>query len=250
MGPVKRQLNLSLCIAAGLLLPGSSYAACDRDDIEYYLSKGFTTSQITALCTHGSDTEKKAPVTEAAPSPATQPKQSTAPAKPESQPSVVSPAPVAAPVPASVPSEPAGQAASAAGQAYESNEQFLKTAIDGHDVILGQNTLTYVLKMCMESGEEDLFGFAPESCPNVKYTVSLNGLELKKVKKKYTVYGPTVVRVKGQIKREIVGNFNPENDEARIKVMDQIGSGPKTDIPIRTGIPADQVKKVFNDIIK
>lgn len=250
MRPVKRQLNLSLCIAAGLMLPGLTYAACDRDDVEYYLGKGFTTSQITALCTHGSAAEKTAPATQAAPSPAPQPEKSAAPAKPEPQPSLASPAPVAAPAPVVAPSESASQTSSAAGQAYESNEQFLKTAIDGHDVILGQNTLTYVLRRCVESGEEDLFGFTPEKCPEVKYTVDLNGLELKTVKKKYTVYGPTVARVKGQIQRQIVGNFNPQNDDVRRMVMDQIDSGPKTDIPMRSGIPAEQVKKVFNDIIK
>jgi hypothetical protein len=166
---------------------------------------------------------------------------------PAKSPPQASPAPAVAPVPAS----PAVvQTPSAAGQSYDSNEEFLRTAIDGHDVILGTDTLTYVLKKCMEAGEEDLFGFAAEACPNVKYTVSLNGLDVKTVKKKYTFYGTTVVRVKGRIQREIVGNFDTLSDDARRFVMEKIDSGPKTDIPIRSGIPVDQVEKVFNDIIK
>jgi hypothetical protein len=244
MEPGKKLLNISLCLTtASILLPGVSYAGCSRDDIDHYLSKGFTPGQITALCTQDPAASDKKPAAEvssqknkqAVPANTVKTQENTSQSKPAES---------------ATPAATSAAGTSAAGPAYESNEQFLKTAIEGYDVVLGENKLSYVHKTCVKSGEEDLFGFIPMTCPDVKYTVSLMGLDVKSVKKRYTFYGPMVARVKGNIQREIIANFNPENDDVRKLVMDQIDTGPMTDIPIREGIPAAQVKKVFSEIIK
>lgn len=244
MEPGKKLLSLSICLTtAGILLPGVSYAGCSRDDIDHYLSKGFTTGQVTSLCTQATAGSEQKPVATDLGSKTGQ----AAPASKADTNEAGSSKQVAEPV-STQPVTPA--TTSAASAAYDSNEEFLKTAIQGYDVVLTENTLTYIHKTCVKAGTEDLFGFTKEICPDVKYTLNLNGLEVKKVKRQSTVYGPMVARVKGSIQREIVANFNPANDDVRKLVMDQINTGPKTDIIIREGIPAAQVKKVFAEIIK
>ena len=39
-----------LLLAPTLVSPGPSRAACDRDDVDHYLAKGFSPEQITTLC--------------------------------------------------------------------------------------------------------------------------------------------------------------------------------------------------------
>ncbi len=249
MEPGKKLLNLSICLATtSLLLPGVSYAGCSRDDIDHYLSKGFTPGQVTALCTQDSATSEKKTAAEVSSEKA----ELATPASKVTTKEAASTKKMAEPVstPAAKPVPAAAVATSAVGSAYESNEQFLKTAIEGYDVVLTENTLTYVHKTCVKAGQEDLFGFIPMTCPDVRYTISLTGLDVKKVKRQSTFYGPMVARVKGKIQRDIIANFNPKNDDVRKMVLDQINTGPMTDIPIREGIPAAQVKKVFSEIVK
>ncbi len=249
MEPGKKLLNLSICLAtASVLMPGLSYAGCSRDDIDHYLSKGFTTGQVTALCTQNSTTGDKKPVAEVSSQNAGQPASASTMTTNDAVGTKKMAEPASAPSAESVPA--AAVATSSVGSAYESNEQFLKTAIEGYDVVLSENTLTYVHKTCVKAGQEDLFGFIPMTCPDVRYTISLLGLDVEKVKRQYTFYGPMVARVKGKIQRDIIANFNPKNDDVRKMVLDQINTGPNTDIPIREGIPAAQVKKVFSEIVK
>jgi len=59
-----------------------------------------------------------------------------------------------------------------------------------------------------------------------------------------------VVRVKGRIQRKIVGSFKPASESARRMVLDTIDTGHWEDIPIRAGIPANEVKRVFAEIME
>lgn len=242
---VNRQ-RMQLCIVVlGAVLSGPAYAACEREDIDYYLGKGFTPAQITAICTQGPATKASETKTDRAPSSATQSDKHQEAVRPEPAPATGTSAESGG-----AGSESGKKQVSAAGAAHDSNEQFLKTAIEGYDVVLGPDTLSYVSRVCAEPEEgEDLFGFSAKSCSDVKYTLDLNGLEVKSVKKKYTIYGPMVVRVKGKIQREVVGSFKPESESARRMLMDKIDTGSWQDIPIRAGIPVDRVKRVFTEII-
>ena len=44
-----RTRRISLLACLGLVLAPASYAACDPDDVEFYLEKGFTQEQITKI---------------------------------------------------------------------------------------------------------------------------------------------------------------------------------------------------------
>ena len=46
----KNIINVMLCLATSLLLTNNVSAKCSKEDIDYYLEKGFSPDQITSLC--------------------------------------------------------------------------------------------------------------------------------------------------------------------------------------------------------
>ena len=132
-------------------LSHNAYSACSRDDVDYYLSKGFSTDQITTLCDTASQSKT-----------------------PEQQ-----------------------------AKSYNNTELFLREAIKGRNVVLTNHSLAYTLKVCINYGEEDLYGFAPKACPNVRFEITLKGLEAKEPVKKL-FFSPEEIEVKGTITRDVI----------------------------------------------
>ena len=199
-----------------ILLPGiivymlyttQVHAACSREDIEFYLDKGFSTDQITELCTAAPDTKRTDDIED-------QKEQ-----------------------------ESSQQAADSVS--VDDDELFLKTAIKAEDIGLGENTLHYTQKVCLEYGEEDLFGFTPKACPNVKYTIALKGLEVLKTGRKYGFHGPFEARVRSTIEFEIIGKIKDTKPEDRDLIIKKLDEGDQTGIPIRDDISLDRVKDVL-----
>ena len=188
-----------------MLCTSQAYAACSREDVQFYLDKGFSTEQITELC-------KSAPDAKPAEDQVQQKEQDSS----------------------------KQQVDSAA-----ENEQFLKTAIKGKDIGLDDDTLYYTLRACIEYGEEDLFGFTPKACPDVKYVISLKGLEVLGDGRKYGFWGPKEVRVRSKISFEILGNLKDTKPEDRELIVEKLDQGDKTGIPIRSDIDLDRVQQVL-----
>ena len=46
----KKIHNKFLLLVVCILLNNNVYAECKKEDVDYYLEKGFTTEQVTALC--------------------------------------------------------------------------------------------------------------------------------------------------------------------------------------------------------
>ena len=125
------------------------------------------------------------------------------------------------------------------------NEQFLKTAIKGKDIGLDEDVLFYTLRECIEYGEEDLFGFTPKACPDVRYVISLKGLEVLGDGRKYGFWGSKEVRVRSKISFEILGNLKDTKPEDRELIGEKLDQGDKTGIPIRSDIDLDRVQQVL-----
>ena len=103
--------------------------------------------------------------------------------------------------------------------------------------------------MCMEYGEEDLFGFTPKVCPDVSYIISLKGLEVVDTGKKYGFYGTPEVRIKSSaIKREIVGGLKNKKREERELILEKFEKGLEAAIPIRDDFSLEQVKQVLQEL--
>lgn len=184
-------------------------AGCSRDDVEFYLAKGFSNDQITELCSTPSGAGNEV-------------------SSPQSQNTRQESATVAA----------------------DANTLFLNRAIRAKKIDLSDESLQYTLEVCIEYGEEDLFGFTPKTCPDVTFMISLKDLKVLDTGKKYGFYGTPEVRVKGVIKREIIGNLEDQKPEDRELIMEKFEKGGKTAIPIREDFSLEQVKQVLQEIAR
>lgn len=189
-----------------ILISHQTYAACSRDDISFYLEKGFTTDQITALCSEVAATAEKTPINE--------------------QQSVTI--------------------------STDENVLFLKRAIKAQKIGLSHSTLIFTQKICIEYGDEDLFGFTAKVCPDITYMISFEGLEVLGTGKKYGFYGTPEVRVKSSlIKREIISELENKKQAERELILDKFNSfekGEETAIPIRDDFSLEQVKQALETL--
>ncbi len=212
--------------ALSLPLAANAQAGCSRADIDHYLEKGFTPAQITTLCGDSSTPQgmsrEEAPVAQPAPRTG------------------------AAVSPQTAPLESRSQADVYRGQGSRS---FFGDAIEGYDVVLAADTLSYTRNKCYNLGKEDLFGFASEVCPEVRYQINLNGLEIMKTAKKYLLFGPPEITVKGQISREVLSGLDGLNPKGQEDIKKMIGTSNEELLPIRQGTPKDRVEAELKKII-
>ena len=207
----------SLVLSTSVLMSaGVSHAACSREDVEFYLGKGFTPEQITSLC--ASPTEKAEPAKTSAEDKTTGDTSAT-----QSE-------------------EPASSAAATTQSTTDDNERFLQQAIKAKDVLLDPESLNYTVKICVEYGDRDLFGFAPKACPDVRFRIERKGLEVTKTGKKYFFYGTAQVKVRSGIGREIVGGLEQKDLEFEQTILEMIETGNETGIPIRDDFPLDEAE--------
>jgi hypothetical protein len=191
-----------------MMLSNHANAACSRDDITFYLDKGFSTDQISAMCseptTSVSDTSQ---------------------------------------------SEVQNNKQYSASAVVDDNALFLNRAIKAQEIKLSSDTLRYTQKVCIEYGEEDLFGFSPKVCPDITYIISLAGLKVLDTGKKYGFYGTKEVRVKSsEIKREIIGELKDKKPEERELIIEVFEKGEETAIPIRDDFSLEQVEEVLQQL--
>ena len=217
MRRLKPCASLVIPLAFSIVVPLSAQATCSRDDVDHYLEKGFTPSQITAIC-------RMAPVI-------------------PHQNAVI-------PAPSSVRQSPQVEQP---GQTYNvppsTPHHFMIDAINGYDTILTAETLSYTKKQCYDVGEEDLFGFSPEVCPEIRYTLHLKGMKMIDTTKKYFLFGPSEIQLEGQVQRDIIsdlGNLKPEQKEILLKKID---IGDKVALPIQQGTPMARVKTELQKIL-
>ncbi len=194
-----------------MMFSSQANAACSRDDITFYLDKGFSTDQITALCSEAAR-------------------------------------PAGAPDSETQKSEPQDTEQHSASAAVDENALFLQRAIKAQEIKLSSESLQYTQKICIEYGEEDLYGFTPKVCPNVTFIIALKGLEVTGTGKKYGFYGTPEVRVKSTVKREIIGKLKDQKPEDRVLIMEKFEQGDKTAIPIRDDFSLERVKQVLQDL--
>jgi len=210
------KLNLLLFTSATLAsIPHISNAACSRDDVQFYLDKGFSTTQITTLC------ETPTPQTNTQnPSSAT-PKISS--------------------------STSAATLSKTDNTQTNKTEQFLREAIKGRDISLTNEALTYTLKVCIQYGEKDLFGFTPNACPNVRFNIALKGLEVKEPEKKL-FFSPDGIEVNGDITRDVIHGLKEHKAEDQKLILKLLESGNKTTIPVRDDISIDQIFQTLDQL--
>ncbi len=194
-----------------VMFPDLAVAACTRSDVDYYLEKGFTREQVVAICTGRS-----------LPGDRVEPIPNHAPLAPTlSEPPVQKPA--------------------------EDLEDFLRSAIDGYDVQLTDEALHYTRKTCIEYGPYNQFGIKTEACPDVRYSIAREGMEVRKIKQAMLIFGNYEVIVAGRIDRRIL-DLNRYKPALRPAIQAHLERGNETLIPIRDGIPRERLEAVLREI--
>ena len=191
-----------------------AWAECSRDDIQFYLDKGFTTEQVTLLCSKpaGEGKKKYRAYTEEYVDRQDQEYQS---------------------------------------RMRVEREAALRNSIQAIDIRLERGYLYYVRPQCVSEGVEKDRAFGLKSCPNIRYRIKLAGLKVdEKEHKKRFLFGQKMVQVTGQIKRqEMPGAFADIPDEYWRNVLrKRLEKGNTTKIPLRDGVDFHFARGALKDI--
>ncbi|MDC1287566.1 hypothetical protein N8198_06750 [Gammaproteobacteria bacterium] len=200
-------------IALLFLTVTNAYAACTRDDIDYYLSKGFTQEQIAAICTEA--TEAAAPSTTASP-------------EAEADIAVVPPT----------------------GGSNEDAERYLREAINGDDVRVEGGFLHYTARICIPYGRfnDNKEPLTKETCEQVRYKVTLRGMEAKREWLSENLLRPRQVFLQGQIEREIVSDLDGFNSVERRQIIENLQTEVKAVVPIKENMSHKRLIESLNKI--
>lgn len=189
-----------------LLVPVSGHAKCSKEDISFYLEKGFTQDQITQLCASSE---------EASEVPDYQPYQQK----------VI------------VYSNEEGP-----GKKDGFTKEERKAISDlkaGGDIIklkVTQTHLKYVRKVCIISGNSPEYDQRFKTCPEVNFNIARDGLAAASSGKKLLVFGTAVVALEGDIDRKLRGNWEDYPITVRKELKRNFNwkeDGHKTDFPVR-----------------
>ncbi|MGU9978215.1 MAG: hypothetical protein ACNYNY_06045, partial [Candidatus Oxydemutatoraceae bacterium WSBS_2016_MAG_OTU14] len=153
-------IKLSVCayFFSGLFFGSVAMAECSRADVDYYLSKGFTQTQVTALCGGASDDRQYQSRDEKETE-----KQNRRTQIEQSREDVI----------------------------------LVKTAIAAWDIELTPEKLAYTRKICVSVGQSKEVTGRTKACPDVRFEVFFKGLEMFPFRRKYFVVGQREIEVKG-----------------------------------------------------
>ncbi len=219
---IKNALRLQLTL--GLIFSAQVYAECPKEDVTYYLKQGFNQEQIVQLCTKQNSTSQK---------------QLPSSIKEPEQKSFLSPSRSADDL------KSAEINSNKSSGIYNPDAIFLASAIEAYDLEVTKDVIMLTRKDCFEYGQEDWNEFQDRACPNVKYTISRDGLEIVDRDNGFFGMGSTALYIAGTITAEIVDldQFQDKQHEA-IKATIQ-NSTKKLKINIRSGMPQDKVEGVL-----
>lgn len=211
------KIIMNVRAAAFLLLFSApvAWAECSRDDIQFYLDKGFTTEQVTQLCAGAAGTEKKKKYR------------------------------------AYTEEYVDRQDHEYQSRMRMEREAALRNSIEAIDIRLERGYLYYVRPQCVSEGVEKDRAFGLKSCPNIRYRIKLAGLKVdEKEHKKRFLFGQRMVRVVGEIKRqEMPGAFADIPDEYWRNVLrKKLEKGNATKIPLRDGVDFHFARGALRDM--
>ena len=191
-----------------------AWAECSREDIQFYLDKGFTTEQVTQLCAGSTGSEKKKYHAYTEEYVDRQDREYQARMRVE-------------------------------------REAALRNSIEAIDIRLEKGYLYYVRPQCVSEGVEKDRAFGLKSCPNIRYRIKLAGLKVDEEEhKKRFLFGQKMIRVTGEIKRrEMPGAFSDIPDEYWRNVLrKKLEKGNSTKIPLRDGVDFHFARGTLQDM--
>lgn len=197
---------------------GVAGAACERSDVDYYLSKGFTQAQIAALCAQAGGLSGDA----------------------NSQSSY------------KAYSEQTMRRAEVVRQRRKQEEQdyFLQSALAGWDAKVTSRWFEYTRRLCVATGNNPDITARTKVCPEVRYQIHFKGLQVMNYEREYVVFGRRQLEVKGDIRRKLLHDFKEYPRDVQRKLLAVYKSKVRdgaTFIPIRRDIPMQRVINVLRE---
>ncbi len=189
-----------------LCLPGAGFSACDKEDVKFYLDKGFTQDQVTQLCA-GSKAE----------------------------------VPDYTPYQQQVIIYQQGEAPGVKDGFTREERMAIKELQVGTDVVnltVDQDSIQYTVKVCLTVQEGKEYSQRFKACPEVFYTVLRAGLTAVASGKQFGMFGQSSITIQGGIQREPKQDFDDYPTQFRKQLkryFDWKTRGDTTRIPVRGG---------------
>ncbi len=194
-------------------------AECSRNDVAYFLKKGFSREQVVAICEvakpkqFGESTEQNEGDYEA------YNRELEARLRIERR-----------------------------LQKEEDDILLLKTAIAGEDIRITPEWLDFKSPFCIASGNNPDIEARVKVCPQVLYRIYFKGLRVKEYERKYLVFGAREIEVEGTVKRKLLDDFKEYPDGLRAQLLRAYQANIRKDgtfIPIRKDYPINRVQEVL-----
>ena len=212
-------LTIALGFWALLFHTPVAIAECARNDVEYFLKKGFSREQVVAIC---------------------------GVAKPQR-------------LDESTPQDERDYEAYNKNlearlrierklQKEEDDISLLKTAIDGEDIKVTSSWLDFKSPFCIAAGNNPDVEARIKVCPLVLYRVYFKGLRVKEYERKYLIFGTREIEVEGKIKRKLLHDFKGYPPGVRIQLLDAYKANIRkggTFIPVHKNYPISRVQEVL-----
>ena len=214
-------LGRSLPAAVIVVLTNTVYAACDRSDVDYYLSKGFTQAQIAALCGQAGGLSGSASGGQSS-------------GRYQDY------------------GEQTERAAEVERRRRQDQEKvyFLQNALSGLDVKVTPRWLEYTRRICLATGNNPDITARTKICPEVRYQIHFKGLEVLDYNREYVVFGGRQLEIKGGIRRKLLHDFKEYPEDVQRKLLSVYKSKVRegaTYIPIRRDVPMLRVINLLRE---
>ena len=199
-------------------------AQCNKDDIEFYLEKGFTQEQITQLCSAG-DGEGTGSVPDYTPY----------------QQKVI------------IYQEGAGPEIDKDGFTREEREAIssLNAGGDVTNLNVTSDVITYTRKVCVFSANGPDFEDRVKACPETDFSISRGNLNVSHSGKKLLLLGTATVQVEGSINRTLKQGFDVYPPDIRKQLERNFNwreNGKITDFPVRGDYSVTRIVNAFRTL--
>tara|TARA_B100000575_G_scaffold249221_1_gene215481 strand:- start:3811 stop:4719 length:909 start_codon:yes stop_codon:yes gene_type:complete len=204
-----------------IFISKTSIANCSKEDIDYYLSKGFTTEQVTALCSSDGLANIKEDAYK------------------------------------SYRDEYADEQDEEYLKKMRIERQvFFKSSLGAQNVNIRRDTLTFIVYECAKDGlAKPGSDFNKKGCAEVLVTIKLSEVEvIEKEFKEKVFFGNRQILVKGNVKSKIVGGLEGLDqynaDVLKKKILGRLSKNKgQVLIPIKKGLNFEYALDTFQEIV-
>ncbi len=194
-------------------------AECSRNDVEYFLKKGFSREQVVAICEAAKPRQFGEPTEQDEGDYEAYNKELEGRLRIERR-----------------------------LQKEEDDISLLKTAIAGEDIRITRDWLDFKSPFCIAAGNNPDVEARVKVCPQVLYRIYFKGLRIKEYERKYLVFGTREIEVEGTIKRKLLHDFKEYPAGVRAQLLDAYKANIRkggTFIPIRKDYPISRVQEIL-----